>query len=136
MTSLKLFLLPIALLAAPLAANADDRYERAPREVYWDGNCRVEQRVNRDGELVERRRCRGDGYAGARSSRDYNDARQPERYAADERDSRSYADAEPQPRRYPEYRDQPRYDLRADQRSNAKRRRCAAQVVRLRQHVR
>ncbi len=69
MTSLKLFLLPIALLAAPHAAIAQDRYDRAPREVYWDGNCRIEQRVNRDGELVERRRCRGDGYAGARPAR-------------------------------------------------------------------
>ena len=69
MTRLTMFLLPIALLAAPLAASAEDwrddgayrRYERAPREVFWEGNCRVEQWVSRDGALMQKRKCRDDG---------------------------------------------------------------------------
>lgn len=77
MPRLSLILLPFAMLTAPLAAQAqdwrdnpsDNRYERAPRQVYWDGNCRVEQRINREGELIERRSCRGDGASYARANR-------------------------------------------------------------------
>ena len=118
MPSLKIFLLPIALLAAPIAAHAQDwvdeygirRSERAP-SVYWDGNCRVEQRVNRDGDVIERRRCRSDRYADSRQARRDRSDDEPVRYAGDG-DSRTseayrasrrnddYADAEP-PRDYP-----------------------------------
>ena len=69
MTTLKKLVLPIALLAAPYATQAQDwrdqrplrRYERAPTEVFWEGNCRVEQRINRRGELMQRRTCEDDG---------------------------------------------------------------------------
>lgn len=107
MTSLKAFLLPLALFAAPLAVHAQEWREvsrgddRAARAVYWDGDCRVEQRVDRDGYLVERRRCRGDRAAYSRASRDYADDPEPVRYAGDRaprrysnnRDVRPYEDA-------------------------------------------
>ena len=128
MTSLKIFLLPIALLAVPLAAHAqtwnDDggnrRYQQAPDEIIWDGNCRVERRINRDGEMVERRRCRGDGRAYARASRRhaddqelsrYRDEREPRR-GANPGDGRSYdSNAEGQSDRYTDAREQRPLDL-------------------------
>ncbi|UUZ48708.1 hypothetical protein LP420_39560 [Massilia sp. B-10] len=76
MNRLPLLLLPIALLAAPLAADAQDwrdersqrRLERGESEVFWEGNCRIERRLNRYGELMERRSCRGDRAAYARAA--------------------------------------------------------------------
>ena len=106
MTNVKLFLLPIALLAAPFAAHADDwreegghrRYDRAPKEVFWDGNCRVEQRVNRNGELVERRRCRNEGdVADTRRYADEDDARRVSAYRGSGRNADD-ADEREQPR--------------------------------------
>jgi len=73
MTRLKRYLFPIALLAAPLAALADDWNRPAPREVFADGNCRVERFVNRDGGVMERRLCRGDRKAYARDDDDDHD---------------------------------------------------------------
>jgi len=111
MSSLKVFLLPLALLAA--SAHAQDRrdedgnrrYERAPREVFWDGNCRVEQWVDRNGDLVERRRCRADERVARRApayrepQRDADDGEAPPR-DTDYRDQRR---DEPAPA--PAYRD-------------------------------
>jgi hypothetical protein len=73
------------LAAAPAVADADkyesgkgplyryhDRHDgqseyrekRADRkEEYWDGNCKVERKWERDGEYKEERKCRGDDYA-------------------------------------------------------------------------
>ena len=106
MTTLKHYFLPLALLAAPLAVHADEwdngarRYQQAPREVFWDGNCRVEQRINRDGEVVERRNCRGDGTAYARAARDNIDEPQPRRQP----EERRYAELVSQPGSYAAYR--------------------------------
>ena len=66
MSSLTNLLLPIALLASPLAAHADERFER----VIWDGHCRIDQRINGNGDLVERRRCRSDADPAARAARE------------------------------------------------------------------
>ncbi|QYF92972.1 hypothetical protein KY495_20040 [Massilia sp. PAMC28688] len=99
MPRLTLLLLRAAILASPLAAQAQqwtddggDRYERAPR-IYWDGHCQVTQRISSEGELIERRRCRGDGAAHARAARADDD----ERYAP------RYGDADRPRRRAPRY---------------------------------
>ena len=106
MTHVRRLLLPLALLAAPAVASADDwgderrgRDERAQVSVHWEGDCRVEQRLNRDGELVERRRCnteRDDDGALRRFPRERAEARY--------RDERA-----DEPRRNASYREQPRY---------------------------
>lgn len=94
MTRLKFYILPIALLAAPLAAEAQG-WSRAPRDVFWDGQCRVEQYLNRDGDVVERRRCGSDGNASARAAREA-DRPEPGRDQVAPR----YAELVPQPGSY------------------------------------
>ncbi|WP_143167435.1 hypothetical protein [Massilia sp. CF038] len=62
---MRLLILPLAFLTSPFAAQAQDwrdgrparRYERMPSEVFWEDGCRVEQRVNRRGEIMQRRTC-------------------------------------------------------------------------------
>lgn len=111
MSSLKVLLLPFALLAASSHAQdrRDDdgnrRYERAPREVFWDGNCRVEQWVDRNGDLVERRRCRAD----ERDAGRYADQRVARRAPAYREPQRDADDGDPPPREA-DYRDQRRYE--------------------------
>jgi|GEM_PF-2873590 len=114
MTALKMLVLPLALLAAPLVADAQDwrdprslrRLERGGTEVFWDGNCRVEQRLGRNGELLERRSCRGDRSAYARAERN-GEADAPAERDADEREAPRYAD-DPRPQREaPRYADDP-----------------------------
>jgi hypothetical protein len=42
----------------------EHREKRSERkEEYWDGNCKVERKWERDGEYKEERKCRSDGYA-------------------------------------------------------------------------
>lgn len=112
MTRLTLFLLPLALLAASQPAQAQQwrerRYERPPLDVYWDGDCRIERRVNRYGEVVERRRC---PEPEPRAAQTYerepepprttwrNDAPEPAAYAV-QRDERPAPAPEPAPARY------------------------------------
>ncbi len=126
MTRLKFYMLPIAVFAAPLAANAaawqDEhggrRYDDAPVQVFWEGNCKIERKFDRDGALLERRTCRGERYTDARAPRPYADDPAPRRYTDDEEPPRSSGDDEAprhqeapasQPRRAPDYRDQRRY---------------------------
>jgi hypothetical protein len=71
-------LLPLAFLAFTGAAGADDwkdesgkgkRHERREfREEYWDGNCKVERKMETDGEYKEERKCKPARHA---SRRDY-----------------------------------------------------------------
>lgn len=111
MSSLKVFLLPLALLAASSHAQdrPDDdgnrRDERAPREVFWDGNCRVEQWVDRNGDRVERRRCRAD----ERDAGRYADQRVARRAPAYREPQRDADDGDPPPREA-DHRDQRRYE--------------------------
>jgi hypothetical protein len=69
----KLFL-PLAIAALPLMATADswkdesghgrghgyghghDRHEY--KEEYWDGNCKIERKLEKSGEYKEERKCR------------------------------------------------------------------------------
>lgn len=62
-TILKL-LLPLAVLAAPMAAIADDdghrgkKHKREYKEEYWDGNCKVEREFKGNGDYKEERKCK------------------------------------------------------------------------------
>lgn len=63
-------LLPILLLALPLAAGADSwkdesghgrgrgHDQREFKEEYWDGNCKVERKLEKSGEYKEERKCK------------------------------------------------------------------------------
>lgn len=59
------------LLAFPLAASADPwkdesghgkgrgHERREFKEEYWDGNCKVERKLEKSGEYKEERKCKG-----------------------------------------------------------------------------
>lgn len=57
-------LLPLAVLAAPMAAVADDddhrgkKHKREYKEEYWDGNCKVEREMKSNGDYKEERKCK------------------------------------------------------------------------------
>ncbi|MGE8318782.1 MAG: hypothetical protein ACN6O3_08525 [Comamonas sp.] len=61
-----LLLFPLTLCVLPLAAHADDDDHRGHRrhkhhghkEVYWDGQCKVERKWKGNGEYKEKRKCR------------------------------------------------------------------------------
>jgi hypothetical protein len=64
-------LLAGALLAVPLAANADSwhydrwhthRHHREYKEQYWDGHCKVKREYKRNGDFKEKRDCRAPRY--------------------------------------------------------------------------
>lgn len=71
MKKLPVLLLPVALLAFPLAASADPGKDesghgrgrgherREYKEEYWDGNCKVERKLEKSGEYKEERKCKG-----------------------------------------------------------------------------
>lgn len=70
MKNLRILLLPIMLITLPLTALADpwtdesghgkgrghDRREY--KEEYWDGNCKVKRKQDKNGEYEEERKCR------------------------------------------------------------------------------
>lgn len=69
-----LLLLPAALLALPLVALADDdddddgrrgyyQYQRASKQTYYDGNCKIEQKFKKNGQYQEKRKCKGPSYS-------------------------------------------------------------------------
>ncbi len=66
-----LFLLPAALLALPLVASADDdddrrghgKHQRSSKQTYYDGNCKVEQKIKKNGQYEEKRKCKGPSYS-------------------------------------------------------------------------
>lgn len=63
-------LLPVILLALPLAALADpwkdeSRHGRGRghgaheyKEKYWDGHCKVERKLKKNGDYKEKRKCK------------------------------------------------------------------------------
>lgn len=71
MKKFSLILLPALLIAMPLTASADpwkdesghgkrrghDRREY--KEEYWDGHCKVERKVKKNGDYKEERKCDG-----------------------------------------------------------------------------
>lgn len=70
MNALCRHLLPLVLAALPFAVNADsdkdesghgrygrDRHEY--KEEFWDGHCKVERKVERNGAYKEERKCKG-----------------------------------------------------------------------------
>ena len=71
MTSLRKLLLPTLFLALPISVLADpwkdesghgkgrghDRREF--KEEYWDGNCKVERKLEKNGDYKEERKCKG-----------------------------------------------------------------------------
>lgn len=71
MKKLHLLLLPLVLAAFPLSAFADrDKDEsghgrgrgherREFKEEYWDGNCKVERKLEKNGDYKEERKCKG-----------------------------------------------------------------------------
>ncbi|UBQ43564.1 hypothetical protein [Comamonas thiooxydans] len=62
-----LSLLAASILAVPMLAAADDDddddrrgyRQREYKEEYWDGNCKVEREMKKDGEYKEKRECKG-----------------------------------------------------------------------------
>ncbi|MGR4869083.1 hypothetical protein ACIPRI_09485 [Variovorax sp. LARHSF232] len=69
-------LLAAAILFAPLVAAADPykdesghgkrKYSnREYKEEYWDGNCKVERKLEKSGEYKEERKCKGPAHHGA-----------------------------------------------------------------------
>lgn len=119
-------LLQAALVATPLVSVAQQwgedndvqRDARAPR-IFWDGQCRVTQHVEADGEIVERRRCQGDGAAHARAARG----------AADDRDAPRF-ESNQQARRYDDRRDEGRRDDRYAEDTQARPRDSQARMQR------
>ncbi|HEV2611213.1 MAG TPA: hypothetical protein VGU61_13165 [Noviherbaspirillum sp.] len=71
MKSIRVLLLPIMLLALPSIALADPwkdesghgkgrKHDRREfKEEYWDGNCKVERKLEKNGEYKEERKCKG-----------------------------------------------------------------------------
>ena len=71
MKPIRALLLPTLLIALPLTALADpwkdesghgkgrghDRREY--KQEYWDGNCKVERKLEKNGEYKEERKCKG-----------------------------------------------------------------------------
>lgn len=62
-----MLLLPAMLFAAPALADpwkdesGHGKYKRDKREFkeeYWDGNCKVERELKKDGEYKEKRECK------------------------------------------------------------------------------
>lgn len=70
MKNLSLFLMPALLLAAPLSVCADSwkdegrhgHERREFKEEYYDGNCKVERKLKKNGEYKEKRKCKDPGY--------------------------------------------------------------------------
>lgn len=70
MNSLRILLFPLVLLALPLAASADSWKDesghgknrghdrREYKEEFWDGNCKVERKVKKNGDYKEERKCK------------------------------------------------------------------------------
>jgi hypothetical protein len=60
-------LISLLLLALPLAAFADsDKHGHGKheyKEEYWDGHCKVERKIKKNGEVKEKRKCKGDEHA-------------------------------------------------------------------------
>jgi hypothetical protein len=66
MKQLRILLIPILLTAFPLTASADNDHGRGhkhgkheSKEVYWDGNCKVERKHKKNGDYKEKRKCKG-----------------------------------------------------------------------------
>lgn len=61
------FFTVIVLAALPLAASADPWKDESGhghgphefKEKYWDGNCKVERKLDKHGEYKEKRKCKG-----------------------------------------------------------------------------
>jgi Ni/Co efflux regulator RcnB len=75
MKSIYAFGLAAGVFAAPLTSLADPhkdesghgkhRQERhAQKQEYWDGNCKVERKWDKNGEYKEERKCKGGGQGG------------------------------------------------------------------------
>jgi hypothetical protein len=60
MNKLHLLLLPTLLVSFHLSASADPGKHGEYKEKYWDGNCKVERKVKKDGEYKEKRKCKSD----------------------------------------------------------------------------
>lgn len=70
MKSLKHLILPLVVAAFPLAASADPwkdesghgkgrKHDRREfKEEYWDGHCKVERKLERNGDYKEERKCK------------------------------------------------------------------------------
>ena len=67
MNKLPFILLPLAILL-PLSAVADpdknesgkgNKHKREFKEEFWDGNCKVERKLEGNGDYKEERKCKG-----------------------------------------------------------------------------
>lgn len=75
MKTVRVLLLPALLLTLPLTALADPwkdesghgkrrgHHQREYKEEYWDGNCKVERKLEKSGEYKEERKCKGRPYS-------------------------------------------------------------------------
>lgn len=71
MKNLRILLLPLTFVVFPLPAFSDPdkdesghgrghRHERREfKEEYWDGNCKVERKLEKNGDYKEERKCKG-----------------------------------------------------------------------------
>jgi hypothetical protein len=73
MRSLPLCALVVSILFGPLTVFADPHKDesghgkrkhghREFKEEYWDGNCKIERKLEKGGEYKEERKCKGAGY--------------------------------------------------------------------------
>lgn len=64
MTNVCRLILPVVLAVLPFAASADSWKDEGGhghefKEKYWDGNCKVERKLKKNGEYKEKRKCKG-----------------------------------------------------------------------------
>ena len=71
MKKLRVLLLPLLVTTFPLIASADPWKDesghgrghkhghREYKEEYWDGNCKVERKLEKNGDYKEERKCKG-----------------------------------------------------------------------------
>lgn len=80
-TLLPLLLNALVLAFTPAAFADDDKDEsgkgryraKERKEEFWDGNCKVERKWEKNGEYKEERKCGGDGSRGASRKEEFDD---------------------------------------------------------------
>jgi len=63
-----LILVSLAFVPSVMADDDDERrhgrkhHDREYKDEYWDGNCKIERKWEKDGDYKEKRKCKGGGY--------------------------------------------------------------------------
>lgn len=77
----RMLALAVALLALPMSSYADDwkdesgkrkgKERREFKEEYWDGNCKVERKMEKNGDFKEERKCKAPRHVDYREREEY-----------------------------------------------------------------